>query len=274
MIQYKKIKQISPELTLSYYNQIPVLELNHPHLGEAKIALQGAQLLSWKPKGEQQDILWLSPIEPFLLGQAIRGGIPICYPWFGATKKPIHGTARLALWKLSHFDIDIEHARIELVLLDQQHIVEAKVVMLFSEKCELIFTHYGKQAVQAAFHTYFNVGNIEQVEITHLPTVCFNALTQQQEKVSSSRRITQHTDCIYTLETATNYILDHQFNRQIEVTHQNATETVLWNPWDTVMSAMQERDYQNMLCLETARIYQLLHFGESIRVTLARKKSN
>ncbi|SUB35600.1 aldose 1-epimerase [Pasteurella multocida] len=65
MIQYKKIKQISPELTLSYYNQIPVLELNHPHLGEAKVALQGAQLLSWKPKSEQQDILWLSPIEPF-----------------------------------------------------------------------------------------------------------------------------------------------------------------------------------------------------------------
>ncbi|MDP9501204.1 D-hexose-6-phosphate mutarotase [Bisgaard Taxon 45] len=271
MIQYKKIKQVSPELTLSYYNQIPVLELNHPHFGEAKIALQGAQLLSWTPQGEKHDILWLSPIEPFLFGQAIRGGIPICYPWFGAMKKPIHGTARLALWKLSHFQIGIEQARIEFVLLDQQHLVEAKMVMLFSEKCELIFTHYGKQA---AFHTYFHVGNIEHVEITHLPTVCFNAVTQQQEKAPSSRRITQHTDCIYTLETATNYILDHQFHRQIDVTHQNATETVLWNPWDTVMSAMQERDYQNMLCLETARIYQPLHFGEKISVTLARKKSN
>ncbi|EJS90910.1 aldose 1-epimerase, partial [Pasteurella multocida subsp. multocida str. Anand1_cattle] len=71
-------------------------------------------------------------------------------PLVWCNEKPIHGTARLVLWKLSHFDIDIEHARIELVLLDQQHIVEAKVVMLFSEKCELIFTHYGKQAAQAA----------------------------------------------------------------------------------------------------------------------------
>lgn len=74
MIQYKKIKQISPELTLSYYNQIPVLELNHPHLGEAKVALQGAQLLSWKPKSEQQDILWLSPIEPFCSGKRFAVG--------------------------------------------------------------------------------------------------------------------------------------------------------------------------------------------------------
>lgn len=55
-------QQLTPELTLEYINEIPVLILNHP-VGSARIALQGAQLLNWQPKGAEQDIFWLSEIE-------------------------------------------------------------------------------------------------------------------------------------------------------------------------------------------------------------------
>lgn len=80
-----RIKMISPEIALAKYNELDVLEINHSKV-KAKIALQGAQLLSWQPKNTQQDVLWLSEIEPFQTGVAIRGGIPICHPWFGTDK--------------------------------------------------------------------------------------------------------------------------------------------------------------------------------------------
>ncbi|VTR55526.1 aldose 1-epimerase [Actinobacillus pleuropneumoniae] len=64
------------------------------------MALQGAQLLSWQPATAKQDVLWLSEIEPFQKGNAIRGGVPICYPWFGSVKSPSHGTARIREWSL------------------------------------------------------------------------------------------------------------------------------------------------------------------------------
>ena len=91
-----QIQQLTSELTLERINEIPVLTLNHP-VGSARIALQGAQLLNWQPKGAEQDIFWLSEIEPFTQGVAIRGGVPLCYPWFGGVKQPSHGTARLRL---------------------------------------------------------------------------------------------------------------------------------------------------------------------------------
>lgn len=75
----KKVITLAHELELYHYNDIPVLHLSHS-IGTAKIALQGAQLLSWQPKGENRDLFWLSEIEPFKLGTAIRGGVPICYP--------------------------------------------------------------------------------------------------------------------------------------------------------------------------------------------------
>ena len=64
-------QQLTPELTLEYINEIPVLILNHP-VGSARIALQGAQLLNWQPKGAEQDIFWLSDIEPFTKEMCIR----------------------------------------------------------------------------------------------------------------------------------------------------------------------------------------------------------
>ena len=88
-----QIQQLTPELTLEHINEIPVLILNHS-VGSARIALQGAQLLNWQPKGAEQDIFWLSVIEPFTKGVAIRGGVPLCYPWFGGVNS-LHTVQRV-----------------------------------------------------------------------------------------------------------------------------------------------------------------------------------
>lgn len=65
-------------------------------------ALQGAHLLSWKPAGEEE-VLWLSNNTPFKNGVAIRGGVPVCWPWFGPAAQqglPAHGFARNLPWTL------------------------------------------------------------------------------------------------------------------------------------------------------------------------------
>ena len=155
-MQIKFIKQITQALSLYQYNDIPVLKLQHA-LGEAEISLQGAQLLRWRPKSAQQDILWLSEIEPFVAGKAIRGGIPICYPWFGPTKEPMHGYARIRLWQLSDYQIDEQKVRLDFSLFSSDNLIEAKLTIIFTEQCELRLTHYGNEPAQAALHTYFNI---------------------------------------------------------------------------------------------------------------------
>ena len=104
-------QQITPELSLYAYNDIPVLHLHH-RVGTAKIALQGAHLFSWQPAHSKQDVLWLSDIEPFNAGTAIRGGIPICYPWFNNAGTPAHGFARTSLWQLSDYEIGSDKVRL------------------------------------------------------------------------------------------------------------------------------------------------------------------
>lgn len=261
------LKTLTPELSLVQQNDIPILYLKHS-VGTAKVSLQGAQLLSWQPKGAKQDVLWLSEIEPFQMGGAIRGGIPICYPWFGSVKQPAHGTARIRLWQLNQYDLAKDKVRLEFSLFSDLNIIEAKIVMVFTDKCHITFTHYGEQPAQVALHTYFNVGNIAQVKIANLPETCFNSLTQQQENVPSPRHITENVDCIYSAENTQNQIIDKALNRTIQLRHYNASQLVLWNPWHKSTSAMSEQAYQHMICLETARIEHLLGYGESVGVEI------
>ncbi|SPX43378.1 aldose 1-epimerase [Haemophilus influenzae] len=81
--------------------------------------------------------------------------------------------------------------RLEFELFSDLNIIEAKIAMVFTDKCHLTFTHYGEESAQAALHTYFNIGDINQVEVQGLPETCFNSLNQQQENVPSPRHISE-----------------------------------------------------------------------------------
>lgn len=253
---------LSPELKFVQYNELPVLEVEHPKV-KAKVALQGAQLLSWQPAQAEQDVLWLSEIEPFQRGVAIRGGIPICYPWFGTAKTPPHGTARLQDWELSEHTVSEENVRLVFSLQN-----EAKIEMILGESCSLTFTHLHQEPAQLALHTYFNVGHIEQIEVQGLPTICMDKLTDNQVNVPSPRSIRENVDCIYAAQ-AVNFIQDFATQRTIRIEHINATETVLWNPWQKAVGGMSENAYQKMVCLETARLDSLLQQNDTVGVKIS-----
>ncbi|EXI61368.1 hypothetical protein MHD_08805 [Mannheimia granulomatis] len=256
------IKSISKELNLMQYNQLSVLEINHPKV-KAKIALQGAQLLSWQPYNTAHDVLWLSEIEPFQKEVAIRGGVPICHPWFGTVKVPAHGTSRIQEWCLTEYSVASDSVSLVFTLAG-----EAKIEMILGEICELNFTHLGKEPAQAALHTYFNIADIEQLEVNGLPTRCFDKLTNQEVSVPSPRIIRENVDCLYAAEPI-NRIQDMGHNRTIVVEHINATETVLWNPWHKQTNGMSEHAYRNMVCVETARLSRLLEQNGTMGVRIS-----
>ncbi|MCK3655709.1 D-hexose-6-phosphate mutarotase [Pasteurellaceae bacterium Macca] len=253
-------------------NQIRMLVVDHPKV-KAKISLQGAQLLSWQPAGCEQDVLWLSEIEPFSLGNAIRGGVPICYPWFGTTKSPAHGYARNRLWSLSHYQINENAVSLEFSLYDETHRCEAKVAMTFDETCQLTFTHLGNEPAQVAFHSYFNLSHIDNAMLQGLPNRCFDQLTSQEQEVDSPRKITENVDCIYTATPEPTVIADSGFAREIVISHQNASEVVVWNPWHKPTGNMSENGYETMVCVESARIHQLLQSNEQVSVKLSVNQS-
>lgn len=267
-METKLIKQIAPELALYQYNEIPVLELSHP-IGTAKVSLQGAQLLSWRPTHTDKDVIWLSEIEPFTKGEAIRGGIPICYPWFGKARTPMHGYARLQQWQLVSFNIQPNEVRLNFLLETENAEDIAHIEMTFTDEFHLEFTNYCiEKEPQLALHTYFNIGDITKTEIQQLPTTTFNVLTQQQEDISDIRIITENVECIYPANER-NIIVDHLNQRTIEVIHENASEIVLWNPWHKETSNMSKDGHKTMICVETARISERLNenvVGLRIRV--------
>ncbi|AHG74801.1 glucose-6-phosphate 1-epimerase [Mannheimia varigena USDA-ARS-USMARC-1296] len=249
------------ELKLTKYNELDVLEVNHSKV-KAKIAWQGAQLLSWQPSNVKQDVLWLSEIEPFKTGTAIRGGVPICYPWFGTAKEPAHGTARIREWMLVENSASADNVRLVFALDN-----EAKIEMILGESCELYFTHLQAEPAQIALHTYFNVGDIEQIEVQGLPSTCEDKLTNSQTEVPSPRKIRESVDCIYAAQ-AVNFIQDFANQRTIRIGHINASETVLWNPWQKTVGGMSETGYKTMVCVETARIYRLVQQNEKVGVKI------
>ena len=96
------VNQITPYLSQRQMGDLPIVVVSHPKV-RAAIALQGAHLLSWQPSG-QQPVIWLSDKTPFATGKAIRGGVPICWPWFGPAGEPAHGFARNQPWTLTAHD--------------------------------------------------------------------------------------------------------------------------------------------------------------------------
>lgn len=252
--------------------EIPRLEVTNKK-GSAVISLQGAHLLSWNPVN-QQEVIWLSDDARFEQGKSVRGGIPICWPWFGAHENeasfPAHGFARTVLWQVNDVtELSAKETRITFCLETESLTdvikmmwpiatrVEYHVTVSDYLKLELVTHNVGDEAIilSQALHTYFSVNDISKTTLhglegkTYLDkTDGFNAKNQQGEIV-----ITGEVDRIY-LDTTDDVIIDNQ-ERKISISKQGSHSTVVWNPWQHVaekMGDMGKIGYQEMLCVESA----------------------
>ncbi len=238
----------------------------------AKIALQGAHIFEYTRYAEPP-LLWVSSNTLFEQGKAIRGGIPVCWPWFGKDSNhsqwPQHGFARTALWKLksvtepsnrqTEIILTLNHTQVKQhyfpYLFDvMMHITvsDTLTVSLCTENLdEKPFT------VTEALHTYFNVGNIAAVNIFGLENVTYaDALDRFRKKQSAKPiAITQEIDRVYLDTDDIVIIKDARYGRDIIVGKSGSRSTVVWNPWidkAARMADFEDEGYASMVCIETA----------------------
>ncbi|MDD5157702.1 D-hexose-6-phosphate mutarotase [Sulfurimonas sp.] len=237
----------------------------------AKIALQGAHLFHYC-KTNEEPLLWLSDISYYEQGKAIRGGIPICWPWFGFHKDktlPQHGFARTSIWKFVSSDepdaktssviFRLTHSDETLKMWNHKFDLELKITINDSLKLELKTTNLdeGEFTITQALHTYFAVSDISEVSINGLNKKPYlDALTLKQEIQDGDIFFNSEVDRVY--QKVDGEVILRDKNREITIMNSCSSSVVVWNPWiekTKRMSAMREDAYRNMLCIESSNAY-------------------
>ncbi len=246
-------------------------EISNPH-GEATIALHGGHILSFRPSG-QEPVLWLSRNSHFTPGKAIRGGIPVCWPWFGDhptdTDKPAHGFVRTAVWSVSESEkLADERTRLKLSIADGDetlklwpHRFRLELDCTVSDvlTTKLIATNTGSKPFTCggALHSYFNISAVPNILIKGLEGCAYkDKVDQYRRKVQDGPvSIKRETDRIYLDTEADCIIEDRGMQRKIGISKNGSRTTVVWNPWidkAQKMADFGDDEYNGMVCVETA----------------------
>ncbi|MEM8862520.1 MAG: D-hexose-6-phosphate mutarotase, partial [Chloroflexota bacterium] len=237
--------------------------------GYTRFVNYGAHVLDYVPAGHKP-VLWVSKDAIFESGKAIRGGIPIIWPWFGAhpndTGKSSHGIGRRLAWDLLESRDD--YAKLQLPLGEQGHSdVDGQVrvtleVNLGSELVVSLTTeNLGAESfwMTAALHSYFSVSDVRQIQIggldgrTYIDQLDGNQRKQQVGAIS----IDQEVDRIYVATSDTVEIHDPAWERVIAIAKSGSMSTVVWNPWidkSKQMSDFGNEEYLGMVCVETGNV--------------------
>ena len=239
-------------------------------LGSAMVSLMGAHVISYK-KANSEDILWMSDKSYMEYGKPIRGGIPVCWPWFGPhpdkeRKLPSHGLGRIALWDVkektecpdgsSKLVLTLPGSRLpnEFSALD----AEIEIIVGSSLKMNLKTTNNGEKDydLTQALHTYFNVSDCTKLHVEGLDqTAYIDKVDGGVEKMQNGDvRIGEEVDRIYMNTTAVCTLVDEVSNRKVEISKKGSTSSVVWNPWIKKSIAMPDfgdEEYHTMICVET-----------------------
>jgi len=238
----------------------------------ATVYLQGAHLAEWQPAGHEP-VLFMSGNSAFKKGKAIRGGIPVIFPWFGdrhdGRSGPAHGFARTAEWEFGFAALSGDDLHLSFVLHPSDasralgfdhfrfacHFVIGKTLNL-----NLAVANEGDAPLvfEEALHTYFAVGDIRETSVTGLDTVEYadkrdggTLKTQSEDPLV----ITRDTDRVYLNTEATCVIDDKRNQRKISVAKQNSATTIVWNPWAELtakIADMEPDGWERMICIESA----------------------
>jgi D-hexose-6-phosphate mutarotase len=263
---------ISNHVEFKKLGNLTIAEINNDH-AVAKVALQGGHVLTFRPR-EQDPVLWLSEAARFEPGKSIRGGAPICWPWFGPhandSQLPTHGFARTVSWKMLEIKT-LEEGETQLTLeLENTSATQSQwpypsrlqVVITIGAKLQidLITRNIGEQSftLGEGLHTYFKVSDVTQIKILGLENCLYvdkvdNSIRKRQEGAVTIRA---ETDRLYFNTTATCFIEDPGLRRRIRIAKQGSQSAVVWNPWIEKAAKMgdfgeQGNGYLRMVCVET-----------------------
>lgn len=257
---------------------LPAIAVLHPAFS-ASVLLQGAQLLRFNPTGES-NWLWLSEDEPFLAGKAVRGGIPICWPWFGDPHRnpdrvqqhiragQAHGFARQANWQLDSIE-ESPHSVLLALVLDTMHLPgthwagQAQVTATFrfsagalSVALKTINTDTETLHFSQALHSYFPTPDIRQTRVEGLSGEQYvDTLDNWQTKFQQGPLCFQtETDRIYDVSSPLQLVTPAA---SMCLRQAQARTAVVWNPWEAKaqrLSHFAPSAWQRMFCVETANV--------------------
>ncbi len=252
---------------------LPVVEISNDH-AVATVSLQGGLVMSFRPR-DQDPVLWLSSLVPMDKNKPIRGGIPLCWPWFGPHEsdktKPAHGFARNAEWQVSETKrIDNEVTQLVLELVKTPALlgwwpglaqVQLQLVVTVGAELTvaLVTSNHGAVplVLSEGLHTYFQVGEVTKIALHGLENVEYIDKMDNSQRKSQVGAVTigAQTDRVYVNTAADCIIEDPVLKRQIRLAKQGSNSTVVWNPWATQAVQLGDVGYQGflkMLCVEAA----------------------
>ena len=239
----------------------------------AEIYLHGAQVTSWRPNGGEE-VIFLSRQSQFEAGKAIRGGIPICFPWFrnklDDPKAPSHGFVRTRAWQLDSIEQTSDAVTVTFSTASDEstrawwaydfHLVH-RVTVGAELVQELVMRNTGAPALQfeEALHTYFRVGDAAAVRIQGLEGVSYldNTDNNLEKQQAGEIVFTAPTDRAYLDTTHAVEIADPVLRRRIRLVKQNSRTTVVWNPWVEgahSLADLGDDEWRSMACVEGSNI--------------------
>jgi glucose-6-phosphate 1-epimerase len=243
----------------------------------AEIYLHGGQVTSWRPAGAEE-VLFVSRQSRWEDGRAIRGGIPICFPWFRGKadnpQAPAHGVVRTKAWQLDALTEDRGSVTVTLSTTSDEtsrrwwphefHIAH-RVTVSADLRLELIVSNNSSledaepMRFEQALHTYHAVADAASVRVSGLDEVAY------LDNVDANREKMQHGDVIYCQPTDSAYLdtvntvelIDPGLRRRIRTAKHNSLTTVVWNPWKegaAALADLADTEWQQMACVEASNI--------------------
>ena len=257
--------------------------------GACEVSLYGGQVLSYRPTGHGP-VLFLSKAAVYEPGKAIRGGIPLCWPWFGpgpAPALPSHGFARLQQWDIGGTEYSNDATELRLSLGDSDltrrlwpFAFELRLRVCLDQKLSLALTTVNRDrqpfTFTQAFHPYLRVRNVMDVAVHGLDQAAFaDALTGQTGTHAGALNIRAETDRLFTPAAPACVLHDAGLGRALAMTFSGARRLMVWNPWvekSRALNDLGDDEYTRLLCLEPANAADdavTLAPGESHTLSLA-----
>lgn len=253
-----------------------VVELAETEHGLVKVAvsragmtgelyLQGAHVTAWQP-ANARPVIFTSSRAAFAPGKAIRGGIPVIFPWFGPhptdPARPQHGIARTAAWELDAIEQSANGIAFELSLSPDGFALRYRVV--FGEELRLTLavrnTSPSAASFEEALHSYFAISDVERVTISGLEASSFidkTAGMQLCPPAGAPLMLSKETDRVYLNTPGSRVVHDPGWGRRIVVSTSAAVSTIVWNPWPEKAAAMADLgtdNWRGMVCVETGNV--------------------
>ena len=242
----------------------------------ATVYLHGAHVTHWQPTG-QPSVIFLSAQSEFAAGKAIRGGVPICFPWFAGRSDgqagPSHGFARIQEWELAfaamipsadgdrlHLTFTLGPSELSRSLGFDHFRVAYEVIVGTTLTMRLTVANLDEAPlhIEEALHSYFAVADVRTTELTGLESATYLDKTDGlREKMTPAGPLilTSETDRVFPANTAAVAIHDAGNGRIITVEKTGSATTVVWNPWSELaakLADMTDDAWPEFVCVETA----------------------